>query len=145
MESQRKLVKECLQNNAVAQKQLYELYSADMLGVCYRYTKSLNDAQEVLQQGFIKVFLNLHQYNLQGELGHWIRRIMVNTSINYLKRTPRYQMELGFEDNHLHPVSTDEPGRDLDLKYLLNMIRQLPPGYQTIFNLHAIEGYTHVE
>jgi RNA polymerase sigma factor (sigma-70 family) len=145
MESQRKLVKDCLQNNAVAQKQLYELYAPGMLGICYRYTKSLNDAQEVLQQGFIKVFYNLNQYSGQGELGAWIRRIMVNTSINYLKRTPRYQMELGFEENHLHPVSTDEPDMSLNMKDLLNLIRQLPPGYQTIFNLHAIEGYTHVE
>jgi RNA polymerase sigma-70 factor (ECF subfamily) len=146
MDDQQKLVKDCLKNNPIAQKQLYELFAETMLGVCYRYTKSLTDAEEVLQQGFIKVFMNLHQYKMQGELGAWIRRIMVNTAINYLKRKPRYQLDLGFEDNtHLHPVTAIEPEIRMNAKELLGMIRQLPPGYQTIFNLHAIEGYSHVE
>lgn len=140
-----KLVKECLRNNAVAQRQLYELFADDMLGVCYRYTKSMNDAEEVLQQGFIKVFTHLHQYKMEGELGAWIRRIIVNTAINYLKRKPRYQLDLGFEDSHLHPVSSSEPDVNLNMKDLLNLVRQLPSGYQTIFNMFAIEGYTHVE
>lgn len=129
----------------MAQKQLYELFADSMLGVCYRYTKSMNDAEEVLQQGFIKVFKNLHQYKSEGELGAWIRRIMVNTAINYLKRKPRYQLDLSFGDSQLHPVTTAEPDVALNLKDLLNLIRQLPPGYQTIFNLYAVEGYTHVE
>jgi len=145
MDDHQKLVKDCLKNNAIAQKQLYDLFSDNMLGICYRYTKSLNDAEEVLQQGFIKVFRNLHQYKRQGDLGAWIRRIMVNTAINYLKRKPRYQLDLSFEDSHLHPVTTSEPEITLNMKDLLNLVRQLPPGYQTIFNLHAVEGYTHVE
>ena len=145
MDDHQKLVKDCLKNNAIAQKQLYDLFSGNMLGICYRYTKSLNDAQEVMQQGFIKVFQNLHQYKMQGELGAWIRRIMVNTAINYLKRKPRYQLDLGFENSHLHPVANAEPDIKLNMKDLLNLIRQLPPGYQTIFNLYAVEGYTHVE
>ncbi|MEO8174564.1 MAG: sigma-70 family RNA polymerase sigma factor [Sediminibacterium sp.] len=142
---QHKLVKDCLKNNAVAQKQLYEAFAENMLGVCYRYTKSMNDAEEVLQQGFIKVFRNLHQYKMEGDLGAWIRRIMVNTAINYLKRKPRYQLDLSFEDSNLHPVTTAEPDIQLNMKDLLNLVRQLPPGYQTIFNLHAVEGYSHVE
>jgi RNA polymerase sigma factor (sigma-70 family) len=145
MTDQQKLVKECLRNNPVAQKQLYELFADKMLGICYRYTKSTNDAEEVLQQGFIKVFTNLHQYKMEGELGAWIRRIIVNTAINYLKRKPRYQLDLSFEDSHLHPVSSQEPEMSLNLKDLLSLVRQLPPGYQTIFNLCAVEGYSHVE
>lgn len=145
MDDHQKLVKDCLKNNAIAQKQLYDLFSGNMLGICYRYTKSMNDAEEVLQQGFIKIFRNLHQYKMQGDLGAWIRRIMVNTAINYLKRKPRYQLDLSFEDSHLHPVASGEPDITLNMKDLLNLIRQLPPGYQAIFNLHAVEGYTHVE
>ena len=145
MDDHHKLVKDCLKNNAVAQKQLYELFSESMLGVCYRYTKSINDAEEVLQQGFIKVFRNLHQYKMQGDLGAWIRRIVVNTAINYLKRKPRYQLDLSFEDSSLHPITSGEPDITLNMKDLLNLVRQLPPGYQTIFNLHAVEGYSHVE
>ncbi|MES2372710.1 MAG: sigma-70 family RNA polymerase sigma factor [Bacteroidota bacterium] len=142
---QHKLVKDCLKNHAVAQKQLYELFSENMLGVCYRYTKSMNDAEEVLQQGFIKVFRNLHQYKMEGDLGAWVRRIMVNTAINYLKRKPRYQLDLSFEDSHLHPVITAERDIQLNMKDLLNLVRQLPPGYQAIFNLYAVEGYSHAE
>ncbi|MES2004969.1 MAG: RNA polymerase sigma factor [Bacteroidota bacterium] len=145
MDDHQKLVKDCLKNDPLAQKQLYELFSEPMLGVCYRYTKSIQDAEEVLQQGFIKVFRYLHQYAMQGDLGAWVRRIMVNTAINYLKRKPRYQLDLSFEDTHLHPVTAYEPEMNLNRKDLLNLVRQLPPGYQTIFNLHAVEGYTHVE
>src|SRR6476661_593352 len=142
---QYKLVKECLRNKLQSQRQLYELFASPMLGVCYRYTKSMADAEDVLQEGFIKVFRYLHQYKGDGELGGWIRRIMVTTAINYLKKNARYQSELVFADEPLHAVSTDDPELRLEAKELAALIRQLPPGYQTIFNLHAVEGYTHVQ
>ena len=142
---QYKLVKDCLREKLSAQRQLYELFAGPMLGVCYRYTKSMADAEDVLQEGFIKVFRCLHQYKGQGELGAWIRRIMVTTAINYLKRNARYQSELVFPDEPLHAVATDDPEVTLEAKELAALIRQLPPGYQTIFNLHAVEGYTHVQ
>jgi len=142
---QYKLVKDCLRQRLSAQRQLYELFAPPMLGVCYRYTKSVADAEDVLQEGFIKVFKNLHQYKGEGELGGWIRRIMVTTAINYLKKNARYQSELVFPDESLHAVSNDDPELRLEAKELAALIRQLPPGYQTIFNLHAVEGYTHVQ
>ncbi|NCT94270.1 MAG: RNA polymerase sigma factor [Chitinophagaceae bacterium] len=145
MQDEKKLVKDCLKQHPAAQKQLYELFAREMLGICYRYTKSMHDAEEVLQQGFIKVFQYLHQYRSDGELGAWIRRIMVNTAINYLKRRPQYQLDLSFEDAHLHPVDNHQPDLRVQMKDLLNLVRQLPAGYQTIFNLHAVEGYSHVE
>jgi RNA polymerase sigma factor (sigma-70 family) len=97
------------------------------------------------RKGFIKVFRNLHQYKGEGELGAWIRRIMVTTAINYLKKNARYQSELVFTDEPLHAVSTDDPELRMEAKELAALVRQLPPGYQTIFNLHAVEGYTHVQ
>lgn len=139
------LVKDCLKGKASAQKQLYHQFAGPMLAVCYRYTKSMVDAEDVLQEGFIKVFLNLHQYKFEGELGGWIRRIMVTTAINYLKKNTRYQNELVFEDAPLHAVRDEHPEVRLSAKELADLIRQLPPGYQTIFNLHAVEGFTHVE
>ena len=99
------LVKNCLRGDAAAQKQLYELFAGAMLGVCYRYTKSMVDAEDVLQEGFIMVFRNLYQFSFSGELGGWIRRIMVNTAINYLKKNSRYQSDLSFRDGDLHPDS----------------------------------------
>lgn len=140
-----KLVNECLKGRASAQKQLYGLFAESMLGVCYRYTKSMSDAEDVLQEGFIKVFRNLHQFKFEGELGGWIRRIMVNTAINYLKKNSRYQAELSFTDPGLHPVTDENPELYLNAKELAELIRQLPTGYQTIFNMHAIEGFSHVE
>ena len=139
------LVRRCLKGERTAQKELYALYAQQMMGVCYRYTKSTTDAEDILQEGFIKVFKNLQQFKFEGELGAWIRRIMVNTAINYLKSNSRYQAELSFADTSLHPVSDDDPAIKLDAKELAELIRQLPPGYQAIFNLHAVEGYTHVE
>ena len=142
---QYRLVKDCLKGVPAAQKQLYHLFAGPMLGVCYRYTKSMSDAEDVLQEGFVKVFLNLHQYKSDGELGAWVRRIMVNTAINYLKKNSRYQSELLYTDEHLHAVGADNPEVRMSAKELAELIRQLPTGYQTIFNLHAVEGYTHVE
>ena len=140
-----KLVKDCLKGKQDAQRQLYQQFAEYMLGVCYRYTKSMPDAEDILQEGFVKVYTHLHQYKSEGELGAWIRRIMVNTAINYLKKQSRYQAELSFTDISLHPVSGDNPEIQMSAKELAELIRQLPVGYQTIFNLHAVEGYSHVE
>jgi len=140
------LVKECLKGKPSAQRELYQHFAGTMLPICYRYTKSMADAEDVLQEGFVKVFLNLHQYRFQGELGGWIRRIMVTTAINYLKRNARYQSELLFTDDNLHAVSNEaHPELKMEAKELADMMRQLPPGYQTIFNLYAVEGFSHVE
>ena len=80
------LVKDCLKQKPIAQQQLYNHFAPSMLGICYRYTKSVNDAEDVLQEGFIKVFTHLSEYKFAGELGAWIRRIMVTTALNYLKK-----------------------------------------------------------
>lgn len=140
-----KLVKDCIREIPAAQKQLYDHFAESMMGVCYRYTKSVTDAEDVLQDGFVKVFRHLNQYKQQGELGGWIRRIMVTTSLNFLKKKSRDRHEFSFENENLHPVIDDNPELKLTGKELANLIRQLPVGYQTIFNLYAIEGFTHVE
>jgi RNA polymerase sigma factor (sigma-70 family) len=140
-----RLVKECLKSKPVAQRQLYDRFAPSMLAVCYRYTKSVADAEDVLQEGFVKAFKNLQQYKAEGELGAWIRRIMVTTAINYLKKNSRYNSELVFGEEHLHAVSACQPQTALEAKELANLIRQLPSGYQTIFNLYAVEGYNHIE
>lgn len=142
---ERQLVKDCLKGRPEAQRQLYEQFSKNMLGICYRYTKSLKDAEDVLQEGFVKVFFSLKQYRFEGDLGAWMRRIMVNTALNFLKRNHKYRTEMYFTEQPLHPVADDNPAIILQAKQLADLIRQLPHGYQTIFNLHAVEGYSHVE
>jgi RNA polymerase sigma-70 factor (ECF subfamily) len=141
-----RLVRDCLKGVSAAQKQLYDCFSEQMLGVCYRYTKSITDAEDVLQDGFVKVFTHLHNYRNEGELGAWIRRIMVTTALNYLKKHKSYRMELSFsKEDAMHPVTQNDAEVKMSSKELAELIRQLPIGYQTIFNLHAIEGFTHVE
>lgn len=141
----RRLVKDCLKGDAAAQRKLYEQYAQPMLAVCYRYTKSVADAEDVLQEAFVKVFRNLAQYKGDGELGAWIRRIIVTTAINFLKKNSRYNSELVFGEEHLHAVNSYHPQINLEAKELADLIRQLPSGYQTIFNLYAVEGYNHLE
>lgn len=140
-----RLVKDCIRGRPEAQRELYDEFSEVMLGICYRYTKSLMDAEDVMQEGFIKVFKNIAQFKFEGELGAWIRRIMVNTALNFLKQNRNYQGDLSFTDNSMHPVSNDNPDVSILAKDLADLVRQLPTGYQTIFNLYAVEGYSHVE
>ena len=139
------LIKDCLKQKPEAQKKLYELFASSMLGVCFRYTKSVNDAEEVLQEGFVKVFTRLKQYKADGEFGGWVRKIMVNTALNYLKTNKKYRHDLLFDELPLHVVSTHDPVVKLQSKELAELIRQLPTGFQTIFNLYAVEGYKHSE
>jgi len=140
-----KLVKDCIREIPAAQRQLYDHFAETMLGICYRYTKSMDDAEDVLQDGFVKVFRNLGQYKYEGELGGWIRRIMVTTALNFLKKNSRYNHEFSFDNENLHPVADDNPEIKMTGKELADLLRQLPIGYQTIFNLHAVEGFSHVE
>ena len=139
------LLKDCLKLKPEAQRMLYEHFAPSMLGVCFRYTKSMSDAEEVLQEGFVKVFSRLSQFKGDGELGGWIRKIMVNTALTYLKTNQKYRYDLSYDETPLHLVSTENPIVDLQTKELAELIRQLPTGFQTIFNLYAVEGYKHAE
>lgn len=139
------LLKSCLQNNRQAQQMLYQQHAANMLGLCYRYTKSLHDAEDVLQEGFIKVFKNLEQFKGDGDLAAWIRRIMVNTAITYLTRHSRYKKEMVFADVGLQVVANDDAEMNINTKDLVECVRKLPTGYQTVFNLVAVEGFSQIE
>ncbi|GAA4301488.1 sigma-70 family RNA polymerase sigma factor [Compostibacter hankyongensis] len=138
------LVRECLQQNAGAQKALYERFSGRMLGVCYRYARNQADAEDMLQEGFIKVFTHLEQYRSDGALEGWIRRIMVTTAINYLKRNKSFQQSLEL-DEALQVSSAEQSDLPLHTKDIIAIIRSLPLGYRSIVNLYAVEGYSHKE
>ena len=122
----KELIKNCIRGKKEAQYLLYQQFAATMLGVCYRYTKSLDDAEDVLQEGFIKVFTKINQFKNEGELGAWIRKIMVNSAINYIQKHNRYRKELQTEDKALHIISDDNPEINLDIKDLVELIRLLP-------------------
>lgn len=137
------LVEKLRHGDRKAQAKTFEKYSAQMLGVSRRYVQQLEDAEEVLCNSFIKVFGQITQFKKEGDLGAWIRRIVVNESLNYI----RYKKNLFVELTEDHPEFST-PNVVLQ-KYaaedLLNMINELPLGYRTVFNLFAIEGYSHSE
>lgn len=142
----REVVAKCLKNKAAAQKQLYDAFAPQMLAICYRYTKNSTEASDVMQEAFVRVFKNLHQWKGEGEIGAWIRRIMVNTALNWL----RDHRQMQWSDDRSLPETSDiqsviTPLEKLEAREIADLIRKLPPGYQTVFNLHAIEGYAHAE
>ena len=144
VDSERELVKECLAGKRESQKLLYEHYAPVMLGVCYRYAASRMEAEDFLQEAFILVFRKLQQYKGSGELGAWIRRIVVNTSLNGIKA--RHRFTEGLQVIPIDSVNDDRNfGEKPEGNDLIELVHRLPPGYKTVFNLFANEGYSHDE
>jgi len=134
-----------IRNNAVAQEALYNKFSPKMLGVCYRFAKNKEDAEDMLQEGFIKVFTQLHQYRNEGALEGWIRRIIVHTCINVLKKNKKFSESVDIiYANNIH-IKEDMIPSIMQAKQVVESIRMLPLGYRTVLNLYAIEGYSHKE
>ena len=134
-----------IKNNASAQEALYNRFSPRMLGVCYRFAKNREDAEDMLQEGFIKVFTQLHQYRNEGALEGWIRRIMVHTCINILKKNKKFADSVDIiHANSIH-VREDIIPSIMQAKQVVECIRLLPLGYRTVLNLYAIEGFSHRE
>jgi len=135
----------CLKNNAASQEALYNRFSPRMLGVCYRFAKNREDAEDMLQEGFIKVFTQMHQYRNEGALEGWIRRIMVHTCINILKKNKKFADSVDIiHANSVH-VKEDMIPSIMQAKQVVECIRMLPLGYRTVLNLYAIEGFSHKE
>ena len=139
------LLQGCLQNKAAAQKELYEKYSYKMLSVCYRYAHNREDAEDMLQEGFIKVFSQIHTFENRGALEGWIRRIIVHTCINILKKNKKFNESV--ELIHANTVQGREDAIPsiIQAKEVIECIRLLPIGYRTVLNLYAIEGFSHRE
>tara|TARA_R110000868_G_scaffold50852_7_gene161905 strand:- start:628 stop:1164 length:537 start_codon:yes stop_codon:yes gene_type:complete len=135
----------CQANKEYAQKQLFERYSRIMTGVCMRYVDSYEEAQDVVQIGFIKVFKKINSFSGVGSLEGWIRRIMVNSSLDYLRKIKHQRFNLSIDDVDFKLKSEEEVIGNLQAEDLLTIIRALPAGYRTVFNMYAIEGYTHKE
>lgn len=139
------LIQGCLRNDATAQQELYYRYSPKMLSVCYRYAKNREDAEDMLQEGFIKVFTQIHQFQNRGALEGWIRRIIVHTCINNLKKNKKFSDSVDIIHAASVPVREENIPSILQAKQVVECIRILPLGYRTVLNLYAIEGYSHKE
>ena len=139
------LLEGCKQNDSSAQQELYNKYSPKMLSVCYRYAKTREDAEDMLQEGFIKVFTQIHQFESRGSLEGWILRIMVHTCINHLKKNKRFNERIDLLHAENIGIREDYIPATLQAKQVVESIRTLPIGYRTVLNLYAIEGYSHKE
>ncbi len=139
------MVQGCLDNLASAQEALYNRFSPRMLGVCYRFARNREDAEDMMQEGFIKVFTQIHQFRGQGALEGWIRRIVVHTCINILKKNKKFTDSVDlFHAGSMYLNENNIPSI-LQAKQVVECIRLLPVGYKTVLNLYAIEGYSHKE
>lgn len=139
------LVQGCVKKDPRAQKHLYDKFSRKMMGVCMRYSQSTEEAEDVLQNGFISIFLNIESFKGSGSLEGWIRRIIVNTALTNIRKNKKLQQNIELESVEFMLPSTNEVSETSGAKDLLKVIQTLPTGFRTVFNLYAIEGYSHKE
>ncbi len=143
--TEERLIKGSLEGNARVQKQLYERYSPAMYGICLRYAGDPDEAADILQEGFIKVFTRLEDYRYEGSFEGWIRRIIINTAINHLIRQKKHQGQEDIEEVYGETMPDPSALDRLQHRDLIRLVQQLPPGYRMVFNLYEIEGYSHKE
>ncbi|NDV15476.1 sigma-70 family RNA polymerase sigma factor [Muricauda sp. TY007] len=141
--NEKQLIKKSIKGDQQAQKLLYDKFSPKMLGVCRQYIKDLHFAEDVMINGFVKVFKHLGSYQHKGSLEGWIRTIMVRESISYLRK----RQFVVYDDDALEVNGEVSSGNDdlLDVEYVQYLIDELPEGYKAVFLLYAIEGYGHKE
>jgi len=135
----------CIHNHPVAQRELYNRFSPKMLAVCYRFAHNREDAEDMLQESFIKVFSQIHTFQNKGAFEGWIRRIIVHTCINHLKKNKRFNESVDIINASAIQVREESIPSIVQAKQIVECIRLLPIGYRTVLNLYAIEGYSHKE
>lgn len=143
--TEQSLIEGCLRKDISAQRALYERYSPKMLAICHRYAINREDAEDMLQEGFVKVFTQIASFEGKGSFEGWIRRIMVHTCINQLKKNKKFQENIDIVHAHGMPTRFDFIPSIVQAKQITECIRLLPLGYRTVLNLYAIEGYNHRE
>jgi RNA polymerase sigma factor (sigma-70 family) len=145
LETEAQLIEACLRNDRNAQRKLYNAYAGRMLVVCMRYVQNQAEAEDILQEGFIKVFQNLDKFRAESTLGSWIKRIVINTAINQIRSQKHFQ-DMDDVQEYENQVSDNQSGIEtIHFQELIEMIQKLPKGCRTVFNLFAVEGYKHHE
>jgi len=145
MEFDKSFINRLLKNDKKAQETFYQQLAPKMYGVCLRFALDKDDAADILQDGFIRVFVHLKDYRGEGSLEGWVRRTIVNTAINYYNKKMKQGVKTDLE--HLKNVHQTKNlvVENMTSRELLQLINELPEGYRTVFNLNIIEGYTHKE
>jgi RNA polymerase sigma-70 factor (ECF subfamily) len=145
MTDERRLVEACIRNERIAQRQLYELFAGKFYVIAVRYMKDKDDAADVMQDAFVKIFKYVNTFRFDCPFEAWARRIVINTALKALQKKKRmgYQIDANEMINQLSEQAVDIS--NMVLEQLMNLVHELPDGCQAIFNLYAIEGYKHHE
>ena len=142
--SEESMVKGCLRGNQRAQRMFYEKFAPLMYPLCLRYVREISEAEDVMISGFMKAFDKIDTYTGKGSLSGWLRRIMINQALGHLRKNKTMYLEVDLETADYQPQLKWSAGH-LEAEDLMKLVRQLPLGYRTVFNLYAIEGYSHKE
>ena len=143
--SDRELVEACLKNNRDAQKAFYHRFASKAYSICLRFSQGNNQAEDILQEGFIKVFMNLGKFRFEGSLEGWIKRIVVNVAIDFVKKNVKHFQELNESIDESCDIYEDPTVSKLSAEDLMKIVQELPDSKRLIFNLYAYEGYAHKE
>ena len=141
--SEPELIQRLQKGEGKAHKVVYEKYAGIMLGICLRYLKNQMDAEEVMLNGFVKIFQHVNQYESKGSFEGWMKRVVINEALGFLRK--KEPLHLAIEKDHIQLPTAATAESDLAVEDLLNLLLELPAGYRTVFNLYAIEGYSHKE
>jgi RNA polymerase sigma factor (sigma-70 family) len=144
-EETEKLIEGCVKGERQSQNHLYLLLMPKMFGVCLRYSRNREEAEEVLQEGFIKVFEFIHQYKFTGSFEGWVRKIMVNCALQRYRNNKQMHAIVTIETAGVNQIGNEDILSQISAKELLKMVQQLSPAYRTIFNLYVFEGLKHRE
>ncbi len=132
----------CKEGDRQACKKLFDLYSGKMMALCYRFARDRNEAEDILQEGFVRVFTKLHLYKGVGSFESWMKKVIVNTALKYRDKNIRKHHYSEIDNVHVFD-NTPNIIEELSKEEILKLIQELPEGYRTVFNLYVIEGYSH--
>jgi RNA polymerase sigma factor (sigma-70 family) len=139
------LIELCKKNDQKAMQVVYDQYVPKMRGVCFRYARTVFEVDDILQEAFVRVFLKIASYKFQGSFEGWIRRIVINTAINYFKSNSNTFKQTQLDEISDELIAKVEIVDNQTVEYLYDLINKLPAGYKFIFNMYAIDGYSHKE
>lgn len=143
--SESDLIRGCLEGDRQMQQELYNRFAGKMYAVCLRYANNAEDAQDLLQDGFIKVFRNLHRFRFEGSFEGWIRRVFINSSIEHFRKKSVQLSKVSEKEENTIEDADISALDNLAEKDIVSLIQELSPGYRTVFNLYVVEGYSHKE
>lgn len=145
VEKEEELINQCVKGNPKAQKELFDKFAGKMMAVCLRYMKDIESAEDVFQEGMVKVFVKISHYNKQGSLEGWVRRVIVNTCLDQIRKNVKFKNNVAMDDVQNYIEFDGYIIESMSADDLLKIVDNMPDGYRIVFNMFAIEGYSHKE